>query len=144
MKYVAYTRKSKAKKVRDSRGNWILEEDPLSHKMQAEEIRKHLQRHTGQHQLLIFSETNVSRDDPFEKWVELNNAIQSLKKGDIFVVWKSDRLMADNVEIAKMIAAITKKGADLISATEQGFFEDDPIFRIYRLLAVEFNKIELN
>lgn len=139
MKYVAFTRQSKAKRIKDENGEWGFEEDPLSHNFQTEEIRKY----TGENELLVFSETNVSRDEPFEKWIELNKAIDSLKKGDIFIVWKADRLMADNDEVGKMIACATKKGAELISVTEENFFENKPIFRIYRMLAVEFNRIEL-
>ena len=144
MKVINFTRKSKPKKTRDKNGDWVFEEDPLTHEMQVSQMNKYIEGKYGKLKTLVFSQDSVSRDEPFEKWVELKKAIEILEKGDIFIVWKSDRLMADNHEIGRMMALLSKKEIIMLSATEEGFFENDPIYRIYRFLSVEFNKIELD
>jgi len=144
MTKILFTRQSKPKKVKDESGQWVFEEDPLSHHMQEEEMKMFISKNGEEHEFKIFNEVNnISRDYPIDKWIGLNKAIDALKKGDTFVIWKSDRVMADHIEMAKMILAIEKKGASLISATEPDFFENDATFRIYRMLATEFNRIEL-
>jgi len=144
MKYVAFLRQSKPKKLKDNDGNWIFEEDPLSHEMQLREIKNYIEKTTKNYEIISFCETNVSRDDSFENWKELNKALDSLKKGDVFIIYKSDRIMADNDEVGRMLIRIGKKGCEIYSASEENFFDSKSVFKIYRMLAIEFNKIELD
>lgn len=138
MKYIAYTRKSKAKKVRKN-GEWVLEEDPLSHHFQVEEIRKHI----GDSELVVFSESDHSRDSSFESRPILSEALNCIKKEDILIVWKSDRIVADQNELIQLLLILEKRKARAISVCEPNFFDDNPISEFMRTVMVGVNRLEV-
>lgn len=139
MKYVIYTRQSKPKKVKIG-DTWALEEDSLSHQMQLEEIKEFI----GKSKYIHYAESNVPRDEELENRPILKEALDSLKKGDKFIVWKSDRLVADTIEMIKICYIVQKeKKCSMLSVTEPGFFDEGFEKRLYRLITIEMNLKEV-
>lgn len=139
MKYVAYTRKSKSKKIKNSEGKWILEEDPLSHDVQISDIKKY----TGDAELIVFSESDVSRDDTINNRPILLDAINCVEEGDVLIVWKSNRLVANQVVLTNLKFQIKKKGATIYSLNEPGLFKEGPMADLMDQMAIAFNQFEV-
>lgn len=139
MKYIAYTRKSKAKKVKNKEGEWVEEQDPLSHHFQAMEIRKFV----GDAELMIFAETDVSRDSALETRPVLCEALDNIDRGDVLIVWKSDRIVADQAELLRLLIILEKRRAKAISICEPNFFDNNPMSEFMRTVMVGVNRFEV-
>ncbi|MGK5594266.1 MAG: recombinase family protein [Parachlamydiaceae bacterium] len=70
------------------------------------------------------------------------NAITLLKSGDILVVAKRDRLGRDPLVLAMIEAAITRKGARIVSAAGEGTDSDDPSSILMRRMIDAFGEYE--
>jgi len=134
MKYVIYTRISSENEKDKKKPN---EEDiSLSHEMQLKECLKTI----GDSKYIVFHESNVSGDSCLTKRPSLEKALESIKKGDVFLVWKRDRLTREIFKFGSIITRLTMKGASLKSATEPNLFEDDhndKIIMVFGQLAAE-------
>ncbi len=138
MAYIGYTRQSKSKKVKKGR-EWIIEEDPLSHDMQISDIKKYV----GDAELIIFSESDVSRDDTIENRPALFDALSCLKEGDVLIVWKSNRLVANQVVLANLKLQVKKRKASIFSINEPGLFKEGPMADLMDQMAIAFNQYEV-
>lgn len=128
MKYVIYTRLSIQK-----------DDSSDSHDMQL----KKCQEIVGDATYLTFSESNISGDVEIEKCPKLYKALNSLKPGDVFLIWKMDRLSRDLIKMAKILQIIEKKKAVLQSATEPNFFDDNMNAQLIRNITMVIAEHEL-
>lgn len=128
MKYVIYTRVSKLK-----------DEESISHEMQ---LQKCLDIVKGE-QYLAFQESNISGDTDVEKCPKLYEALSCLKPGDIFIIWKMDRLSRDLLKMAKILAAVEKKKSIIVSATEPNFFDNNVTAKMIRNITMAIAEYEL-
>jgi DNA invertase Pin-like site-specific DNA recombinase len=97
---------------------------------------------TGQEVCEIFSDEGLSGSLSLEKRPGMLGAISSLKKGDILVVAKRDRIGRDPLVVAMIESAITRKGAKIISAAEEGTNNDDPSSILMRRMIDAFGEYE--
>src|SRR5262249_6905361 len=72
----------------------------------------------------------------------LMDAIPALKRGDVLVLAKRDRLCRDVVEMAMVERLITKRGARILSAAGEGTESDDPSGVLMRRLIDSFAEYE--
>lgn len=135
---IIYTRKSRPKMIKVN-GKYVEEEDPLSHRMQFEEAKKRMDIIDALH----FSDTGVSRDDRIWKWPKLNEAINKAKGGDRFIVYRSDRLPANHMDIAEMILKFKKKNVEFISVCDPTFFHEGPEYKFARNIVISANLFEV-
>jgi DNA invertase Pin-like site-specific DNA recombinase len=70
------------------------------------------------------------------------DAINSLKKTDILVVAKRDRLGRDPLVLAMIESAVSRKGAKIISAAGEGTDRDDPASCLMRRMIDAFSEYE--
>lgn len=125
MKYVIYTRIS-----------INADEDALSHEMQMKECLKLV----GDKEFVVFHESGVSGDICLTKRPILEKAIESVKKGDVFIVWKMDRLTREIFKFGSIVTQLTKKGGSILSVSEPNYFEDNhsnKIILVFSQLAAE-------
>lgn len=90
----------------------------------------------------IFSDEGLSGSLSLEKRPGMLGAISSLKKGDILVVGKRDRLGRDPLVVAMIESAIARKGARIISAAGEGTDSDDPSSILMRRMIDAFGEYE--
>ena len=140
MKYVIYTRKSKSKRVKNDAGEWIDEPDPLSHAMQISDCLKIV----GDNHYLHFQESDVSRDDELDKRPVLMDALSSLSKGDVLLVWKSCRLVANQMVLAQIMEMVRKKKATIYSYNEPNLYEESPAGKAFLQMMTTFNEFQVN
>lgn len=89
-----------------------------------------------------YTDAGVSGALPLDKRPQLLAAITSLKRGDVLLVAKRDRLGRD-VIIAAMIESATKRrGARIVSAAGEGTDSDSPSDRLMRTLIDAFATYE--
>jgi DNA invertase Pin-like site-specific DNA recombinase len=92
--------------------------------------------------------TEFFRDEGFsgslslEKRPGMLDAINSLKKTDILVVAKRDRLGRDPLVLAMIESAVSRKGAKIISAAGEGTDRDDPASCLMRRMIDAFSEYE--
>ena len=68
----------------------------------------------------------VCGETPIDKRPALMRALESLKKGDVLLVAKRDRLMRDKLQIGLVELLLKKKKCRLVSAAGEGTDSDDP------------------
>lgn len=127
MKFVIYTRASTDR------------DNTISHEMQVSDCRKL----AGENEILHFPEDDVSGDADLAERPQLMAAINALKKGDILLVWKLNRLARDPYRQAMIIALVQKKRASLQSYIQQGIFEETAEAELQRNLFASIAKYEL-
>ena len=128
MKYVCYARKSK---LDDS-------PDVLSIEMQFESMKPLIEGKEA----LFFAETGLKGDSDINKRPELKAAMAELKGGDVFVVWKMNRVFRSLIKGLLFCEEIDKRKASITSIMEPGFF-DDPTVRNIRLVLAEHQLKEI-
>lgn len=96
-------------------------EDRISPEMQA---NKCIEMCKGE-DYKVFHETFISGDTDLEKCPALKKALDSLKKGDTFMIWKMDRLSRDIMKMGHILKIIDKKKASIYSVVEPNFFENN-------------------
>jgi DNA invertase Pin-like site-specific DNA recombinase len=72
----------------------------------------------------------------------LMEAVSALKRGDVLLVAKRDRLGRDVIEVAMIERLITKRGARIVSAAGEGTENDDPSGLLMRRLIDSFAEYE--
>ena len=70
------------------------------------------------------------------------DAIAALKKGDVLVVAKRDRLGRDPIKVAMIESAVARKGARIVSAAGEGTDGDDPASVLMRRMIDAFAEYE--
>lgn len=90
----------------------------------------------------IYKDEAVSGKTGLDKRPALLEAIAELKKGDVLVVAKRDRLGRDPLVVAMIEAAIQRKGARVVSATGEGTDSDNPSDILMRRLVDAFSEYE--
>jgi site-specific DNA recombinase len=75
----------------------------------------------------FFTDAGLSGSLPIDKRPALFDAVARLKKGDVLLVAKRDRLgRLDNLEMGLIELAVKKRGARIISCAGEGTENDDP------------------
>lgn len=90
----------------------------------------------------FFRDDGLSGSLSFEKRPGMLDAINSLKKADILVVAKRDRLGRDPLVLAMIESAVTRKGAKIVSAAGEGTDRDDPASCLMRRMIDAFSEYE--
>lgn len=111
----------------------------VTHEMQLTKCREIL----GHDDFIHVSETNVSGDTPLHERKNLKQAIESLKKGETLIVWKMDRLCRDMFIFGSIMKEIDKRGANILSALEPNYFDDNPQAKLMRNLSMVIAEHEL-
>lgn len=89
-----------------------------------------------------YKDEGLSGSLSLEKRPGIFNALETLKKGDILLVAKRDRLSRDDMSIAMIEAAIARKGAKIVSAAGEGTENDDPSSILMRRMIDAFAEYE--
>ena len=90
----------------------------------------------------IYRDEGLSGSLSLEKRPGMLNAISILKKGDLLVVAKRDRLGRDPLVVAMIESAIARKGARIISAAGEGTENNDPSSILMRRMIDAFGEYE--
>lgn len=90
----------------------------------------------------FFSDEGLGGSLSLEKRPGMLGAISMLKKGDILVVAKRDRLGREDLVMAMIESAITRKGARIVSAAGEGTESDDPSSILMRRMIDAFGEYE--
>lgn len=90
----------------------------------------------------FFSDEGLSGSLSLEKRPGMLELISELKKGDILVVAKRDRLGRDPLVVAMIESAIARKGARIVSAAGEGTDSDDPSSILMRRMIDAFGEYE--
>lgn len=72
----------------------------------------------------------------------LTQAVAALRRGDVLLVAKRDRLARDRYELAVIERSVTKRGARIVSAAGEGTENDDPASVLFRGLLDLFAEYE--
>jgi len=91
---------------------------------------------------LFFMDEGLSGALSLEKRPGMLNAINSLKKEDILVVAKRDRLGRVPMVLVMIEAAVSRKGAKIVSAAGEGTEGDDPSSYVMRGIIDVFSVYE--
>jgi len=89
-----------------------------------------------------FVDAGASGSLSLENRSVLMEAVSALKRGDVLLVAKRDRLGRDVVEVALIERFVTKRGARVISAAGEGTDSDDPAGVLMRRLIDSFAEYE--
>jgi DNA invertase Pin-like site-specific DNA recombinase len=90
----------------------------------------------------LFKDEGFSGSLSLEKRPGMLNAISFLKKGDILVVAKRDRLGRDPLVLAMIESGVARKGARIVSAAGEGTDSDDPSSILMRRIIDAFSEYE--
>ena len=90
----------------------------------------------------IFKDESLSGSLSLEKRPGMFDAIAALKKGDILLVAKRDRLGRDPFVMAMIEAAVEKKGGKIISTAGEGTENNDPSSILMRRMVDAFSEYE--
>lgn len=90
----------------------------------------------------FFGDEGFSGSLSLEKRPGMLNAISFLKKGDILVVAKRDRLGRDPLVLAMIESGVARKGARIVSAAGEGTESDDPSSILMRRIIDAFSEYE--
>ena len=90
----------------------------------------------------IYRDEGISGSLSLEKRPGMLNAISILKKDDILVVAKRDRLGRDPLVVAMIESAIARKGARIVSAAGEGTENNDPSSILMRRMIDAFGEYE--
>lgn len=90
----------------------------------------------------FYMDEGISGAASLEKRNGILNAIDVLKKGDVLLVAKRDRLGRDNLVLALIENEVNKKKARIISAAGEGTENDDPSSFLLRGIVDQFSIYE--
>lgn len=131
MKIVGYLRVSTDQQV----------ESGLGLEAQAKAIEDYAKKH-GANSYEIFRDEGLSGSLALDKRPGILAAIASLKKGDLMVVAKRDRLGRDLIVCAMIEAAVKRKGARIVSVAGEGTDNDEPTSKLMRNIIDSFAEYE--
>ncbi len=110
--------------------------------VQAKAIREEAKR-LGLPVYETYTDDGVSGGAKIEKRVELLAAIRALRKGDVLVVAKRDRIARGDVLLMAWIEKeVLKRGARIVSAAGEGTDDDDPSSVLMRRIVDAFAEYE--
>jgi DNA invertase Pin-like site-specific DNA recombinase len=89
-----------------------------------------------------FTDAGVSGGLPLEQRPGLLAALDALKKGDVLLVAKRDRLGRDVLNVAMFERLAERKGARIVSAAGEGTDQNDPTSRLMRQIVDSFAEYE--
>lgn len=90
----------------------------------------------------VYRDEGVSGKTGLDKRPALLEAIAQLSKGDALIVAKRDRLGRDPLVVAMIEAAVTRKGARIVSAAGEGTDSDSPTDILMRRMVDAFAEYE--
>lgn len=90
----------------------------------------------------VFEDKGVSGAKGLEARPGLLDAIAALKKGDVLLVAKRDRLGRDPIKVAMIESAVGRKGARIVSTAGEGTDGDDPASVLMRRMIDAFAEYE--
>jgi DNA invertase Pin-like site-specific DNA recombinase len=90
----------------------------------------------------VFVDAGVSGSLALHDRPVLMEAVSSLRRGDVLLVSKRDRLGRDVIEVAMIERLIGKRGARIVSAAGEGTENDDPSGILMRRLIDSFAEYE--
>lgn len=90
----------------------------------------------------VFRDDGMSGSLSLEKRPGMLDAISALKKGDLLVVAKRDRLGRDPLVLAMIESAVGRKGARIVSAAGEGTDNEDPSSILMRRMIDAFSEYE--
>jgi DNA invertase Pin-like site-specific DNA recombinase len=90
----------------------------------------------------VYRDEGVSGKTGLDKRPSLLEAIAQLSKGDTLIVAKRDRLGRDPLVVAMIEAAVTRKGARIVSAAGEGTDSDSPTDILMRRMVDAFAEYE--
>lgn len=90
----------------------------------------------------IHRDEGVSGKTGIDKRPALLDAIAQLKKGDVLIVAKRDRLGRDPMVVAMIESAVKRKGARIVSAAGEGTDSDSPTDILMRRMVDAFAEYE--
>ncbi len=96
----------------------------------------------GQELGAVYQDAGISGAKGLEARPGLLDAIAILKKGDVLVVAKRDRLGRDPIKVAMIESAVVRKGARIVSAAGEGTDSDDPASVLMRRMIDAFSEYE--
>jgi DNA invertase Pin-like site-specific DNA recombinase len=103
-------------------------------------IEQAAQRH-GLAMTAVYQDAGISGKD-IESRPGLLEAVNALKRGDVLLIAKRDRLGRDVVAVALIERLITRKGAKVLSAAGEGTDSDDPTALLMRRIVDAFGEYE--
>lgn len=127
MRFLIYTRVSKTK------------DNGVSHDMQIADCLKYVDGREH----LIFRESDVAGDAEIEDRPVLLQAISELKKDDVLLVWKMDRLTRNVASLCFISGMVSKKNASLHSFLEPTYFQNNPDAEMMRTVVVALAQREV-
>ncbi len=89
-----------------------------------------------------FTDAGLSGGLPLEQRPALLAALDALRKGDVLVVAKRDRLGRDVLNVAMFDRLVERKGARVVSAAGEGTDANDPTSRLMRQIVDSFAEYE--
>ncbi len=90
----------------------------------------------------VFTDAGASGSLAIDDRPVLLDAVSVLKRGDVLLVAKRDRIGRDVVEVAMVERLVTKRGARIVSAAGEGTDSDDPSGVLMRRLIDSFAEYE--
>jgi DNA invertase Pin-like site-specific DNA recombinase len=90
----------------------------------------------------VFIDAGVSGSRSIEDRPVLLEAVSALRRGDVLLVAKRDRLGRDVISVAMIERLIAKRGARVVSAAGEGSENDDPACVLMRRLIDSFSEYE--
>jgi DNA invertase Pin-like site-specific DNA recombinase len=96
----------------------------------------------GQPVAQVFEDAGISGAAPIDQRPGLLAAVNALRKGDVLMVAKRDRLGRDVIAVALVERLVQRKGARIVSAAGEGTDTDDPSSMLLRRLVDCFGEYE--
>jgi DNA invertase Pin-like site-specific DNA recombinase len=90
----------------------------------------------------VLTDAGTSGSLAIEDRPVLLDAVASLKRGDVLIVAKRDRLGRDVIAVAMIERLVTKRGPRIVSAAGEGTDSDDPSGMLMRRLMDSFAEYE--
>lgn len=90
----------------------------------------------------VFEDAGFSGALSLEDRPGLLAAVEALRRGDVLVVAKRDRLGRDPIAVAMVDRLVARKGARVVSALEEGTNGDDPTNVLMRRMLDAFSEFE--
>lgn len=96
----------------------------------------------GSNIIATFKDEGLSGSLSIDKRPGIGDALNAIKKGDLLLVAKRDRLGRDPLAIAMIEAAVARQGAKIISAAGEGTDNEDPSSILMRRVIDAFGEYE--
>lgn len=90
----------------------------------------------------IYTDAGISGAAAIDKRPELLAALAALRRGDVLLIAKRDRLARDMINAALIEATARRKGARIVSAAGEGTDSDDPSDQLQRMMIDAFATYE--